>query len=476
VKPNILFILIDGLRSDRCYGKHKTSITPNIDSLISNGVYFEQAICSAPVTSPSMSSILTGLYPFESVILDNGIFMMNLEKENYVKILKNHGYSTNAIIPEATSLWGLDKIFVDHLEKYSHTETIFNGNGKKIIDNIEKKKLQEPWFYYIHLYDLYEASVFDIVTSDTKELEDTKYGINKYERILSSIDVWIGKILEKIDKKNTLIVLTSDHGTERGVYTPDLEDYARYCQKLRTSWEPKSSIKLGSKVLKKFPKFLKPIKSNLSKTYSKHRNDIVEDRIKPELEKIQNENISNYKKRIKKSAALITFETYDDRFRVPLCFSGYGISSHHVISKQVRSLDIFHTIFDILKIQNLENRSKSLFPFLNGEILSDTPVLIESTSNSTKTMTSNAIGIRTPHYKYFRDRDDSNKNIHLFDLENDPFEENNIFSSNPEIIKKMENLLNDEQKQKVFTYSESDELSEEDTQMIEEELKKLGYM
>ena len=85
MKPNILFILIDGLRSDRCYGKHKTSITPNIDSLITNGVYFEQAICSAPVTSPSMSSILTGLYPFESVILDNGIFMMNLEKENYVK-------------------------------------------------------------------------------------------------------------------------------------------------------------------------------------------------------------------------------------------------------------------------------------------------------------------------------------------------------------------------------------------------------
>ena len=112
MKPNILFILIDGLRSDRCYGKHKTSITPNIDSLITNGVYFEQAICSAPVTSPSMSSILTGLYPFESVILDNGIFMMNQEKENYVKILKNHGYSTNAIIPEATSLWGLDKIFV----------------------------------------------------------------------------------------------------------------------------------------------------------------------------------------------------------------------------------------------------------------------------------------------------------------------------------------------------------------------------
>ena len=43
-KPNILFILVDSLRADKVFGKNKTSQTPNIESLIKNGVYFEQAI------------------------------------------------------------------------------------------------------------------------------------------------------------------------------------------------------------------------------------------------------------------------------------------------------------------------------------------------------------------------------------------------------------------------------------------------
>ena len=38
MKPNILFLVIDGLRADRCYGEKKSSITPNIDKLIQDGV------------------------------------------------------------------------------------------------------------------------------------------------------------------------------------------------------------------------------------------------------------------------------------------------------------------------------------------------------------------------------------------------------------------------------------------------------
>ena len=33
MRPNIIFFLIDGLRADQCFGKDKTSLTPNIDSL-----------------------------------------------------------------------------------------------------------------------------------------------------------------------------------------------------------------------------------------------------------------------------------------------------------------------------------------------------------------------------------------------------------------------------------------------------------
>ena len=54
MKPNILFLVIDSLRSDKCYSKDKTSYTPNLDLLISEGVYFTQAISSVASTSPSL--------------------------------------------------------------------------------------------------------------------------------------------------------------------------------------------------------------------------------------------------------------------------------------------------------------------------------------------------------------------------------------------------------------------------------------
>ena len=90
----------------------------------------------------------------------------------------------------------------------------------------------------LHLYDLYVGSVFDIDGGGSKELNNKKYGNNKYDRILSAMDVWIGKILDNIDLSNTLVVLTADHATERGDYDSNLEEYASSCQKIRTSWKP----------------------------------------------------------------------------------------------------------------------------------------------------------------------------------------------------------------------------------------------
>ena len=55
-------------------------------------------------------------------------------------------------------------------------------------------------------------------------------------------------------------------------------------------------------------------------------------------------------------------------------------------------------------------------------------------------------------------------------------EEKNIVNQFPKIVEKMENLLNEEKRQKSFAYKKSDDLNEDEVQMIEEELKKLGYI
>ena len=68
MKPNILFIILDGLQSDKFYGPKKTSITPNIDLLIKKGVYFDQTISPGSCSVPSIASIMTSLNPFEALI------------------------------------------------------------------------------------------------------------------------------------------------------------------------------------------------------------------------------------------------------------------------------------------------------------------------------------------------------------------------------------------------------------------------
>ena len=476
LKPNILFFLIDGLREDKCHGNKKTSVTPHIDSLIQNGVYFNQAICSAPVTSTASSSLFTGLHASEAVILNNEIFTINQKRKNYVQHLKEIGYTTYAFVPKAEEIWEQGRVFEDNVYKYPYTDTLFNGNGKLIVEKLKENSLREPWFYYLHFYDLYVASVFEIDGSGSNEFNNKKYGNNKYDRILSGMDVWIGKILDNVDLSNTLVILTADHATERGDYDSKLEEYASSCQKIRTSWEPNQISKSIASV-KKIPKILQPMKTYLSKTYSRRRRRIVKDRIQPEIEKIENEDLSTYDKRLKKSAAIIIFGTFDDRFRIPLCFSGFGITSKHIISDQVRSIDIFPTIMDIINSPDIHNiRGRSLLPYLEGKKMNEVPVLIESLPPSLNAYTTNSVGIRTSEYKYFRDRNKPTKNVHLYDLVKDPLEEKNLADELPDVVQKMENILNEIQGQKFSDYEKSNELSDDETQNIEKELRTLGYI
>ena len=89
-KPNILLIVVDSLKSDKCIGENLSSITPNIDFLIKNGAAFSQAISPAAVSPVAMSSIFTGLFPFRTGMSADRFRKLDSDITTYVKILKNH--------------------------------------------------------------------------------------------------------------------------------------------------------------------------------------------------------------------------------------------------------------------------------------------------------------------------------------------------------------------------------------------------
>jgi len=51
------------------------------------------------------------------------------------------------------------------------------------------------------------------------------------------------------------------------------------------------------------------------------------------------------------------------------------------------------------------------------------------------------VGIRTSKFKYYRSRNNPKENVHLYDLQKDPLEKNNIVNLFPQIIKSMEQFL-----------------------------------
>ena len=70
---NVLFIIVDDLNTTlKCYNHHLVK-TPNIDRLAARGVIFKHAYCNFSVSNPSRSSMLTGLKPETTTILNNQV-------------------------------------------------------------------------------------------------------------------------------------------------------------------------------------------------------------------------------------------------------------------------------------------------------------------------------------------------------------------------------------------------------------------
>ena len=292
--------------------------------------------------------------------------------------------------------------------------------------------------------------------------------------MVSAMDVWIGKILQKINLQKTLIVLTADHGSEVGDYTPEVEAYR---QKI-IEHKPGLAYKSSHKITTNFPQILSPIRKKLSKTYTNRKKEKIEKRRNIEIAKLEDRNLPVYEKRLLQHAIKPILNVYDDRFKVPLIFAGYGIDNGKLISQQVGSIDIFPTIAEIVGLnkQNNSDRGRSLLPLIHGQKLEEVPIFLESASNSLKSSTSNVVGIRTSQYKYFRDRTKPRNLVHLFDLGKDPHEENNIADSHPNLVNNMEKILSKISKKGNFEFVKQKFEETEENKKIEDELRKLGYI
>ena len=452
MRPNIIFILIDGLRSEQFYGNNRTCKTPNIDSLVRKGMYFEQAISSADGTIISLNTIFSSNFQVANAARSQKIV---LNEDNLIDILKKNGYRIYGTFPNFVSFNSLRKRFenennsYDWIEPLTPPETLPTGLTKRVIQLLESKEKQEPYFYYFHIFDLHPLREGKKPIG-IEEFDNEKSGSSMYAKTVSSIDHWLGKILKKIDLEKTILVITSDHG-----------ERIPFENKNHLDFQPRfdTAVKAGRKYLphslhKVGGKFSGKVKGTIGKaklTYS-------------------NKDLTSYQKRSRDP--YFTLSLYDELIRVPLLFVGSSIKPR-IITKQVRHVDIFPTIFDLIDIPlDIKISGKSLVSTTN-EISEEEESNYLHTMPFQKESTSDRIGIRTNKYKYFRNSKNPKKDIHLYDLENDIYENNNILKNNLSIIEKMEKLLQNMQND---TLELDNTLSKEEEEKISKELRKLGYI
>ena len=479
MRPNMIFFLVDGLRADQCFDKDKTSFTPNIDSLIQKGMYFTNAFSPVDGTIISLNTIFSSNFQVGNAARFQKI---SLNENNLIDILKKNGYHIYGTLPNFASFNSLlerfenennneqiensdknveelidpvaaqflgQKIEGNHSEYEKYRATLPKGLAENIIQLLESKK-QEPYFCYFHIFDLHPLREGRKPTG-IKDFDDEKFGSSLYERTVSSIDFWLGKILEHIDLDNTLVILTADHG-ERipygGLRRVDFEPKLEASKKIGLKILPKSTHKVGGKILSNIRKSVGDKKLNKS-----------------------NKKLTNYQRRSRDP--YFTLSLFDEMIHVPLLFVGNSIKAK-IITKQVRHVDISPTIYELLDIPlDKKTVGKSLIS-LDDESSQEENLNYLHTMPFQKLSLSDMVGLRTSKYKYFRAACNPKENVNLYDLKNDPYENNNIAETNKKLVTQFEKKILQLEKDNLSEYEEK--ISEQELQRISNELKRLGYM
>ena len=440
MNQKILFIIIDSLRADKFHGDEKTSKTPNIDKLIKKGAYFSQAVSSSDVTGICVGNIFTGMFSQKTGIIQRKV---NAKIKTLFDILKENNYETYGIVPDLTWFKQFTKKF-DHVNRYYSANRIQKGLpdeiGKSILEQLSLNKMKSPWIYYIHLEDLHEKIIVP------EKFNKEEYGETDYEKMISCIDDWIGKIIEKCNLDNTLVIITSDHGD----YIPIVD----YLGQLPTIQKFMKKIKEKIPTLEPIGLKLFILIRNIKKKYQE----------KELREKLTEDQMKTLRARGQKTLD-------DETLKVPLLIVNNQIMPR-IFTDLVSGIDIFPTILNYLKIKidfsNIDGRD--LNTLIDGGKLKEIPIFIQS-GDTQEEKTSLVVGIRTSKFKYYRSRKYPKENVCLYDLEKDPIENNNICNSFPKIVESMEKILVEYEKVNPIT-----KIEEENNKEIEEELRKMGYV
>jgi len=233
-EPNILLITIDTLRYDRVGAYSDKHVnTHHMNELASQSWVFDWAFAHNPVTLPSHTNILTGVTPVYHGISDNPGFVLADGFLTLAEFLKEKEYSTGAFIASfpLDSRFGLNQGFDVYDDNYGTQSILDFYFIERPAEEVIKPAMEwisgqkQKWFAWIHVFDPHEPysppSPYDMIYSD-----------DLYSGEVAYVDSQLGILFDFLEKndsmKNTIIILTSDHGEALGEKGERTHSYFAY--------------------------------------------------------------------------------------------------------------------------------------------------------------------------------------------------------------------------------------------------------
>lgn len=235
---NVLVVTLDTTRADHlsCYGREDIQ-TPNYERLAAEGLLFEQAMTTAPITLPSHSTIFTGRYPLAHGVRDNGLFTLPESELTLAERFQELGYATGAVVASypVTREFGIAQgfeFFDDHitvgLENFRGERTepqrgvyFDERSAAQVNDAILpwlREHADEPFMAWIHYWDAHQPLI-------PPAPFDQLYAYDLYLGEIAFVDQSFGKILDFLEEAGiadrTLVVVVGDHGEGRKEHRED---------------------------------------------------------------------------------------------------------------------------------------------------------------------------------------------------------------------------------------------------------------
>jgi arylsulfatase A-like enzyme/predicted negative regulator of RcsB-dependent stress response len=220
-KPSIVLVSIDTTRADHlgCYGAREAA-TPNIDRWAAEGVVFERARSSVPVTLPAHASLLTGRWPFRHGVRDNGVYRLPDDVPALAALLAADGYATAAAVGAAVldRQYGLARGFSrydDGMSSRRDDLSIAERPAGAVTDAAlaAARALRPPFFLFVHYYDPHAAYA-------PPAPFDERFRARPYDGEIAYVDEQLGRLRRELEAlgllRDAVVVVTSDHGEGLG--------------------------------------------------------------------------------------------------------------------------------------------------------------------------------------------------------------------------------------------------------------------